>query len=180
MIAEDTVDAPLATALRAWAGGRRIVPARDATVLLLGAPGTHAPRYRAIAGGIAGATLAIDTEPREPASDGDLPGLTAVRRAQSEWLLDVTLARLRHRRSAGRPLAAHTHLRLRLAQAAARLAEAKAVEDVPGAAQHAHRTITRADEILVELHGASSVLAGSPGHLARFSALLALAFAGVM
>jgi hypothetical protein len=180
VIAEDTVEAPLAEALQAWAGGRRIVPARDATVLLLGFPGTHAPRYRAIPGGIAGATLAIDDEPREYASDGGLPGLTAVRREQSEWLLDVTLARLRRRRSAGQPLAAQTHLRLRLAEAAARLAEAAAVEDLPGSAEHAHRTITRADEILAELHGGSSVLTGSPGHLARFSALLALAFAGVM
>jgi hypothetical protein len=180
VIAEATVDAPLAQALRAWAGERRVVPAREATVLLLGPPGTHAPRYRPIPGGIAGATLAIDAEPRERAGDGERPGLAAVRRAQSEWLLDVTLARLRRRRSAGQPLAAHTHLRLRLAEAAAYLAEAAAVEHLPGAAQHAHRTITRADEILAELHGGSSVLTGSPGHIARFSALLALAFAGVM
>jgi hypothetical protein len=180
VIAESTVDAPLAGALRAWAGGRRVVPAEGAVVLLLDADGEPASRYRPIPGGIAGMGLAIDDEPGEIPHDPDLLGLAGARLAQSEWLLEVTMARLRHRHSAGRPLAAHTHVRLRLAEAAVRLTEAKALLGVPGATRQAHRTICRADEVLAELHGGSSVLTGSPGHFARFSALLALAFAGVV
>ena len=179
MIAESTADAPLAGALRAWAGEHRIVPTGGTTVLLLGS-GEHAPRYRLIPGGIAGATLAIDAEPGVNSGGVDLLTLPGVRLAQSEWLLDTTLTRLRRRQSAGQPLAAHTHLRLRLSEAAVRLSEAAAAVGVPGTTGHAHRAISRADEILMELHGGSSVLTDSPGHLARFSALLALAFTGVM
>lgn len=180
MIVGSTAEAPLVGALLAWAGERRVVAAGGSTVLLLGPGGEHAPRYCVLPGGIAGAALAIDAQPADDVGDVDLSALPSVRLAQSEWLLDATLDRLRSRESAGRPLAAHTHLRLRLSEAAVRLAEAAASAKVPGAVAHAHRAISRADEILAELHGGSSVLTGSPGHFARFSALLGLAFAGVM
>ena len=180
MIAESAARAPLVDALLAWAGERRVVPAGGSAVLLLGPTAEHAPRYRVVPGGIAGAAFAIDAQPVGDAGDVDLAALPGVRLAQSEWLLGATLDRLRRRVSAGQPLAAHTHLRLRLSEAAVRIAEAAASAKVPGAVPHAHHAISRADEILAELHGGSSVLTGSPGHLARFSALLALAFAGVM
>ena len=180
MIAESTAAAPLAGALRAWAGQRSVVPAGGAIVLLLGFSGDCPPRYRPIPGGIVGATLAVDAEPEASAAGAELSTLPGVRLAQSEWLLDITLTRLRRRQSAGQPLAAHPHLRLRLSAAAVRLAEAAAAVGAPGTAGPAHRAISRADEILAELHGGSSVLTDSPGHLARFSALLALAFTGVM
>jgi hypothetical protein len=180
VIAESTVGAPLAGALRAWAGERRVVPAKGATVLILGPLAECAPRFRLIPGGIVGASFAIDAQPDQDPGSVDLRALTGVRLVQSEWLLDSTFDRLRRRESAGRPLVAHGHIRLRLSEAAVHLAYAASAADVPGAEEHAHRAISRADGILAELHGGSSVLTGSPGHLARFSALLALAFAGVM
>lgn len=174
---------PLAEALRGLAGGRNVVPAGGGAVLVLGPFDPSDPRYRVVPGGIYGAALAVAVEAVEPTDDPvtlDAQALVGARLDQSSWLLDATLDRLRHRESAGRPLAAHTHLRLRLSEAAVCLAEAAAARHVPAATTYAHRRVSRADAILAELHGGSSVLTNSPGHVARFSAMLALAFAGVM
>lgn len=163
-------DAPLVPSLRRWAHGVRRIQLADGVVLDL----SDAPAYVPGIVTLPGARLLRGTDGVPVA---DATGLLAVRRAQSAWLLDVTLQRLRERTSAGQPLAAHAHVRMRIAEAAVWLAEADSAAEVGGLPQ-AHRCVTAADELLAELHGGSSVLAASPGHLALFSGLLGLAVSG--
>lgn len=163
-------DAPLVPGLRRWARGARRVQLADGVVLDFSDAAAYDPGIVTIPG----AALLRGTD---GARMEDAAGFLAVRRAQSAWLLGITLQRLRGRSSGGQPLAAHGHVRLRIAEAAVRLAEADSAAQVGGLA-HAHQCITAADESLAELHGGSSVLAASPGHLALFSGLLALAIGG--
>ncbi|WP_432560186.1 hypothetical protein [Granulicoccus sp. GXG6511] len=168
--------APLLPALTRWASGATRIQLAAGVVLVLG--DGSAAAYAPGVGALPGARLI-------PGTDGtpmrDPAGLLTARRAQSDWLLDVTLQRLRERTSAGRPLAAHAPIRLRLAEAAVRLVEADGLVVGLGAGEgwgYAHQCVTDADHLLIELHGGSSVLAGSPGHLALFSSLIGLAAGG--